>query len=481
MKKPIFDIKKHIKSDIWPRAEIQRQIDELDKRGKDFMVDKCMLVLLHDEEVDGFYFDTLSYREVIGKSPWRGKYQTSNFWSDNDLKCFCSFCSEKYRFRPSVNSVDEALRSCTSDSRNGRIVNPLAAFLDDLRGTWDGKPRLGTILSEVCGTPKSPYVEDVMKKFMVGAISRIYNPGTKFDNVLILHGGQGSGKSSFSSLLAPGGDDFYSSLDFSMMDDIKTTGELVQGKLVIELEEMGGLRKTSQRKVKSGISRTTDRYREAYSKKSEDHGRTCVFIGTVNPEVGRGILTDMTGNRRYWPVSSPGRGLSYDKIKEIMDEKRNQLWAEALFYYDSGVKPILSPESETEAERRRGILLDIDVTLIDQISDYLSMNITSGKRPDGSDWKGQRGWDQLSIPMKRSKWESYRSSGQPGSGMDRTHVCVEEIWRVCLGNDKKPTRQESLQILSLFGSGQIEGWFYTGERKYFGIFGSQRSIEPLFI
>lgn len=478
MKKPIFDIDKYIKKDIWPISEIRRQVDKYEERGKGFNIDKCILIFLHDENVQGFYFDTTTFRIVIGQSTWRGRFQESQFWGDNDSRNFATYCSDIYGFRPTKNEVDEALFACTTNEKNGHIVNSLIAYMDGLRDMWDGKERLGNILSEVCGAPKSDYTSEVMKKFMVGAVGRIYEPGKKFDNVLMLHGGQGSGKSSFSSLLAPGDEDFYASLDFSMMDDIKKTGELLQGKLVVELEEMGGLRKTSQKKVKSGITRKCDRYRECFNRFSDDHYRTNVFIGTVNPEAGRGVLTDMTGNRRYWPVSAPGRGLSYTQIKKIMDDQRDQLWAEALFYYCQGMEPILSPEAEAEAEKRRSRLLDVDVTLIDTINDYLSMNIIGGRTRSNNGWEGQSGWDKLTLYDKRDFWDNFRKSGQPGTGMKREHTCVEEIWMVCLKNDKKPTRQESQQILSLFGSNQIDGWYYTGERKYFGIMGSQRSIEP---
>lgn len=479
----IFDVDKHVKKDVWPRSEIQRQLDALGT-SPGAKVDKCLTVLLHDEDVDGAYFDTMAAREVVGKAPWRGIDYESPFWTDNDTKNFCTFCKERYNFRPTVKAADEALRSCTTDARNGRMVHPLRAYMDDLRGTWDGTPRIGSILTEVCGTPKDAYVEAVMTAFLVGAVSRIYKPGAKFDSVLTLHGGQGSGKSSFAALLAPGEGELYAALDFSMMDDIKKTGELLLGKFVVELEEMGGLRKTSQKKVKGGISRAADRFRESYGCHGEDHYRKCVFIATVNPEEGRGILTDMTGNRRYWPVEAPGRGLTYDKIKAIMDANRNQIWAEAIHYYDQGMQAILTDDAKKEAERRQQELLDVDRDMTDTIKDYLAMPLSCVQRQ----W-----YEAKDLSAMRTEWRSWKRMDDQtrqkllpaADKMDgqkrypREYACVSEIWMVALGNDKEPDRRDAQQITQLFAAGQIAGWTYDRKGcKVCGEWGRKPPILP---
>lgn len=485
----------HVKKDIWPRAEIQRQLDALGT-SKDANIDKCITVLLHDEDVDGAYFDTMAAREVVGKTTWRGIDYETPYWTDKDTLNFCTFCREKYNFRPTVKAANEALRACTTDARNGRMIHPLRSYMDDLRGTWDGTPRIGSVLTEVCGTPKDAYVEDVMQAFLVGAVSRIYKPGSKFDSVLTLHGGQGSGKSSFASLLAPGEGELYAALDFSMMDDIKQTGELLLGKFVVELEEMGGLRKTSQRKVKAGISRKADRFREAYGIHGEDHYRKCVFIATVNPEEGRGILTDMTGNRRYWTVEAPGRGLTYDQIEAIMDSQRDQIWAEAIYYYDQGRQAILSDDAKKEAERRQQELLDVDHDMADTIRDYLSMPLPCKQeqwcQKDIAEC-AQEQWYKNDIAAMRAEWRTWRRldddrrkkllpaadklDGQ--KRYPRQWACVAEIWQVALGNDRAPDRREAQQVTQLFAAGQIAGWTYDRKGcKVCGEWGRKPPILP---
>ncbi|MBR5834729.1 MAG: hypothetical protein IKY66_01035, partial [Bacteroidales bacterium] len=45
------------------------------------------------------------------------------------------------------------------------------------------------------GVQDTPLVREMTKRWLVGAIQRIYEPGCQNDNVLILTGPQGSGKS----------------------------------------------------------------------------------------------------------------------------------------------------------------------------------------------------------------------------------------------------------------------------------------------
>ncbi len=58
--------------------------------------------------------------------------------------------------------------------------------------------------------------------------------------------------------------------------------------------------------------------------------RSCVFSMTCN-DIG-GFLTDPTGNRRYWPVTVT-QAIDPEKVKA----SRDQLWAEAFWYFQQGV------------------------------------------------------------------------------------------------------------------------------------------------
>ena len=45
-------------------------------------------------------------------------------------------------------------------------------------------------------------MEEMLKHFLLGAIRRVFMPGSKYEEMLCLVGGQGAGKSTFFRLLA---------------------------------------------------------------------------------------------------------------------------------------------------------------------------------------------------------------------------------------------------------------------------------------
>ena len=69
---------------------------------------------------------------------------------------------------------------------------------DVLNGlVWDGTPRIRSCLHHFLGAEVSDYVEEMLKHFLLGAIRRVFSPGSKYEEMLCLVGGQGAGKSSF--------------------------------------------------------------------------------------------------------------------------------------------------------------------------------------------------------------------------------------------------------------------------------------------
>ena len=159
---------------------------------------------------------------------------------------------------------------------------------------------------------------------MLAALSRLYVPGTKFDHVLVIEGKQGIGKSTLVSTL---GKYWYG--DIIIDPTNKDTVDALRGKWIIEISEME-CAKREVTALKRFISCVSDRVRPAYARNTEDFPRQCVFVGTINPEIGRGYLKDPTGNRRYWPVYV--ESVDFVRFREEID----QIWAEAYQVYKSG-------------------------------------------------------------------------------------------------------------------------------------------------
>ena len=87
------------------------------------------------------------------------------------------------------------------------------------------------------GADESDYVEEMLKHFLLGAIRRVFHPGSKYEELLCLVGGQGAGKSTFFRFLAI--QDEWFSDDLKKLDDDKVFAKL-QGHWIIEMSILYG-------------------------------------------------------------------------------------------------------------------------------------------------------------------------------------------------------------------------------------------------
>lgn len=210
-------------------------------------------------------------------------------------------------------------------------VNPVLDYLSGLE--WDGHPRLDDWLVRCGGAPNTPFVRAVSAITLIAAVRRVREPGVKFDEMLVLEGDQGAGKSSALAILT--GDPAWFSDACPFNADGREVIEALSGKWIVEAGELAGLRKASSEKLKSFLSRTVDQGRAAYGRIPQSVRRQCIFIGTTNSAA---YLNDGTGNRRFLPVRIERFDL------ECLKLDRDQLWAEAAVRELSG-ESIRLPES----------------------------------------------------------------------------------------------------------------------------------------
>ena len=186
-----------------------------------------------------------------------------------------------------------------------------------------------------------------MKLFLMGAISRVFNPGCKFETMLCLVGGQGAGKSSFFRLLACR-DEWFSD-DLKRIDD-ENVFRKMQGHWIIEMSEMiATTNAKSIEDIKSFLSRQKETYKVPYATEPEDRLRQCVFGGTSNALDF--LPLDRSGNRRFLPIMvHPERSEVHILEDEAASRQyMDQLWAEAMTIYRKGkVSLRLSKEMNTQ-------------------------------------------------------------------------------------------------------------------------------------
>ena len=201
-------------------------------------------------------------------------------------------------------------------------IHPVRKYLDTL--SWDGTKRLDQWCATYLGAPDTDYVQAVGSKILIAAVRRIRKPGTKFDQMVILEGNQGTGKSSAIKVLAIKEEWFTDGV--SLTNDAKVLMEQTEGKLIVEIPELKGLKKSDIEHVKATLSRSNDRARKAYGRYADDAPRQFIMFGTVNLDASGECwyLKDPTGNRRFWPIRTGN--IDLDALKKDLD----QLWAEAV-------------------------------------------------------------------------------------------------------------------------------------------------------
>lgn len=201
---------------------------------------------------------------------------------------------------------------------------PFHPILDGLKAcVWDGEPRVEGMAPRFFGTKNSPYYREVMLLTMVASVARIFEPGHKFDNAPIIEGRQGIRKSTFVKVLY--GANYHCEIDCDL-DDRARVVELISGKWVGELPELGALQKSDFNAAKAFMRRQHDDVRLAYDRRVTSHPRQTVFWGTTNE---RRYLKDPTGNRSFWPVFADVPQIDVNLLAQLQP----QLWAEAVHIY----------------------------------------------------------------------------------------------------------------------------------------------------
>lgn len=405
------------------------------------------LIMANDESMKNIVFNQLADgMEIRDPVPWK---HPSKFWRDADDAQLICYVDERYGTF-SQRNYSIAVAKVVDD----RSYHPIRDYFRDLP-PWDEVPRVETALIDYLGADDTPYVRAVTRKLLCAAYVRVHNPGIKFDNMIVLNGEQGIGKSTFIAKL---GMEWYSdSLNLSDMND-KTAAEKLQGYWIIEIGELAGMKKADLDKVKAFISRQDDKYRASFGRRVTPHPRQCVFIGTTNNE--NGYLRDVTGNRRYWNVKVTGKGKynAWDLDQDTVD----QIWAEAAVIAKAGEKLYLPPDLEEYAKYEQRLAMESD-DREGLVQEYLDMLLP-------------RGWEDMNIYARR---EYIHDTGDPARAIGevkRVEVSNMEIWTECFGKSKEDMKKADSYAISAIMA-KIDGWEKTGSSRILPIYGRQRIYE----
>lgn len=256
---------------------------------------------------------------------------------DNDITLLSNLFSNVAGFES-----DKKLRNVITEAALDNSYHPVKQYLESI--VWDGVPRVETMFTTFLSAKDCELYHVYAKLFMIAAIKRVYKPGCKFDNMLVLQGEQGNGKSTFCEKLAVN-DKWYND-NIIIADRDKDSLLYMQDAWIVIMDELDAWNKADSNAAKGFMSKRSDKFRAPYAQNSEEHPRHCVFIGNTNDET---FLKDSTAitERRYWVIKTEGNWeTSRDKIKLMTPEMINQLWAEAMVMYkeNEDIELVIPPE-----------------------------------------------------------------------------------------------------------------------------------------
>jgi len=221
----------------------------------------------------------------------------------------------------SESQVDKMIENITLDPSTIKLLKECGYNADDYKRkcmiTW-----LIECVAALDGVKNTPLrVNDIGKRV-----------NTKFEYMLIFHGSQGKGKTSFFLSLLPQDIFPFLYIKDGIHLDLKDKDSklLAIGSWIAELGEIDSTFKQSEiSKIKAFTSNITDEIRTPYGRNATVMKRSTVFCGSVNKF---DFIVDKTGNRRYLL-------LNVSEIKDLdqLGINHQQFWREVYDMYLDGV------------------------------------------------------------------------------------------------------------------------------------------------
>ena len=225
-----------------------------------------------------------------------------------------------------VSLPDARLKPAVQYLANEAAFDPRQQFLERCCEEHSPSDGIHSIATDYLGNT-SEIANLAMKRMMIGAVARAFDPGCSMSWLPILISAQGRGKSQFAKSLVPR--DLFAEMN-SDLNTLTKEAYRLHSAWILELPEIDQFFRPQHAEIlKNLITLQVDEIRRPYELPSKSK-RGFVFIGTSNEHQ---LLVDSTGNRRFVPIRIPN---SHDiPWKRLLDE-RGALWSAAVQLYRPG-------------------------------------------------------------------------------------------------------------------------------------------------
>ena len=422
-------------------GELWMERMEVDNKGHYTQtINNALLVLENDPGLKGcFGWDDFSHRPVCRRDlPWRAVTKYDKYLRDDDLSAIRHYMELIYGLT-GREKIEDALVIVMRKN----VFHPVREWLDKL--VWDGTPRAERLFIDYLGVEPTQYSRTVTRKSLTACVARVYDPGCKFDELIVLVGAQGIGKSTILRKMA--GAWFSDSIiDISKKDAL----EQLAGAWIVEFGELASLRRAESDQFKHFVAKQEDIFRWSFGRLTNIYPRQCVFFGTVNVD---DFLKDTSGNRRFWPLVTD-EAKSYKSVfNDLTAEVVKQVWAEVVGWYLMGEDLYLDKDVAKEAKRVQAEHMATDERVA-LVRAYLDREVPAK-------------WDNMSIYERRAWLDADDDIEERGVAV-RDEISVAEIWcEVMRGSMRELNVGMSRELHNLMR--RIGGWTYSKKQKRLGV------------
>ena len=268
--------------------EVRESLSVTEKGQPANTIGNCRTVFCHDPLLrDAIRLNLLTDRvDIVRDLGWR---RNTSALTDTDVKYLLLYFEQNYAL-----TSEKKMTAALSIVANENCYHPIQDVLNGL--VWDETPRIRSCLHHFLGAEVSDYVEEMLKHFLLGAIRRVFSPGSKYEEMLCLVGGQGAGKSSFFRLLAIR-DEWFS-------DDLK---KLDDDRVFLKLQGTGSSR--CQRCWRPAAPKALRKSARSSAARRKPTGRPT----RPSPKTGCGSVCSAVLPTRWTscPLTGPGTGVSF--------------------------------------------------------------------------------------------------------------------------------------------------------------------------
>ena len=302
----------------------------------------------------------IAYNELTDVIEIRDKQGKIKPLEKRDKELLRMDIEKRFNFKAKIVDLETAIISASDKFRYHPIKNKITST------EWDKTPRAETFFIDVLGIEDNVYNRECTRKWLLASLTRLFNNGVKFDEMIILQGGQGIGKSTTLQRLSLG---YYTDITEKLGDEVTFK---VMRTWLVELSELSTMKKTDSDTFKAWLSATKDTVRKKYGGDPDDYPRAFTILGTTN---NKEILKDRTGNRRYWLMYCDKENIK-STIWSLDSQYILQLWSEVYQWYKNKETLLISDETKLYMEKLSSGALEHN-PLEEKIINVLDMYVPS--------------------------------------------------------------------------------------------------------